>query len=134
MWVFTEFQYYPMQMDVVTFKNTQGLPIDWELDDPTHEKPKRVKKDAARDESLTHSVKWQISSPPIMELSNYDPKPRPSWVVFRLPYRILYRCVDMKTNTFKRKKNNSIIEQVFDLVRKAYGSDKPDRIVWPEDE
>jgi hypothetical protein len=124
-----EFHYYPFQMDQVTLKNRYDLPVDIEWDDPSHGEKRRMGKDEARDECLMRSARWQIVDPPIPR-EDYD---KVGWVILRIPYSILFKCVAVRGATvILKKKHPHIISKVNDLIDRAMSAGMPCRLVWDE--
>jgi hypothetical protein len=92
------YPYYYHQLDAVIWpeiipsggtKKLPILPIDIELDDPTHDKKRRVDKDKARDLHLMLSNYWNVIKPP--DLVNMNGTK--GWIVIRIQYADLETVV-----------------------------------------
>jgi hypothetical protein len=130
-------QFWAHQLDLFTLPDMKSpgqpaLAIDWELDHEEHEEPSLKKKDASRDERLMDTDEWWFRRPVVEGYMVRPPRgSRRGWVIFRLPYRILDRCVNLKTKNLKRK-NMDILTRVDELISEAWVADRPKKVIWED--
>lgn len=146
----TEFTYYTNQLDIVVLPGSTinhhktVLPIDIELDDPSHEELKRSGKDDARDVCFQKSQFWYIKNPPVNSILNNPCKTdsdgnyievRPSWVIMRIPYSIIEKII-RTGNTKKyprfsfKEEHKDKLEKMEEFLLEASRKTEPELMEW----